>query len=663
MDKVFRKGEAEMHRYLEKQKRAESPEVPRSEASRRPKLSASLQADDGTFYSALSHKSGSTANNLQKDPYVDTYKESSSSLSRRTRSMHHRELNEPIVCDDENDDHAQLTPDITPGKWKKPLVYPRFGRKMAEVDAQDRERLRDGEFLNDNLIGFYIRFLEEHLGRTNKEAAKRVYFFNSYFFATITNTSRGQRGINYEGVQKWTRNVNLFGYDYIVVPINESAHWYVAIICNLPSLLDAGETSKQSKTPEGSASRTGSEVREIPESPGPSQGSRPEKEEMTRESLATMRLSENDAAATDPKERPAADEWPEHEENPTSSPARFSAADKADDVKKGSQDTSGRGTASQKRKKKKKKPGPPPSKHDARQPIIITFDSLGMSRAPTINALKAYLCEEAKSKRGVEIDRNMVKGMKAPQIPLQSNFSDCGLYLLAYLEKFIQNPDDFAAKLLRKEMNAETDWPPLRSGNLRRRLRNFLDELYDEQEQISEEKAGQVTMADRQPVSFLLGSDDPARAETSGSESSEPSAEVSEKDEWQGLDVDEKQTGNASRDRTPQGEPKEENQQGASNTEQAPDPPKQGQEHSGRQAQEVIEVPDSQDLGGTTAPGKDGRQEESKVSKDAPKEVVSVDEEANQDRGGGSVVEVQVSGTPSPGRQDKKRSPRTTRKD
>ncbi|EFW18639.1 conserved hypothetical protein [Coccidioides posadasii str. Silveira] len=53
--------------------------------------------------------------------------------------------------------------------------------------------------------------------------------------------------------------------------------------------------------------------------------------------------------------------------------------------------------------------------------------------------------------------------MTAKGIPKQSNNSDCGLYLMAYLEKFIQGPRDFVAKLRKGKMDEDVDWPRLRS--------------------------------------------------------------------------------------------------------------------------------------------------------------------------------------------------------
>lgn len=40
---------------------------------------------------------------------------------------------------------------------RSPLVYPLEGPRKANVDWIDLERLDEGEFLNDNLISFYLR--------------------------------------------------------------------------------------------------------------------------------------------------------------------------------------------------------------------------------------------------------------------------------------------------------------------------------------------------------------------------------------------------------------------------------------------------------------------------------------------------------------------------
>jgi Ulp1 family protease len=405
-------------------------------------------------------------------------------------------------------------------KWKKPLVYPKIGKKKEEVNVDDRDRLRENEFLNDNLIAFYTRFLQDHLERTNPEAAKRVYFFNSYFFATLTN--KGSREINYDGVEKWTSKVNLFSYDYIVVPINQNAHWYVAIICNLPSLalgparnLDAPELVSDKESPREPAK----EVQEILESPEPeavpassrlSEEESAEKQkpastsppsEEARQSFASMTLLEEKNAPTEVEhqKRPSlrGKVGPDHEKSPSSLTEMLVAGQANSAPKQLSKGKSG-----------KKRGG---VKLDPEQTAIITFDSLDANRSPTVRLLREYICKEAKNKLNVEIKNSssVIKGMRAQNIPLQPNYSDCGLYLLAYLENFVRSPDEFVVKVLQREMNVDVDWPPLGSGLLRLRMRDFLDQLYLEQGSDTKEDL----MVDRQPISFLLGPPRPPQEE------------------------------------------------------------------------------------------------------------------------------------------------------
>lgn len=62
---------------------------------------------------------------------------------------------------------------------------------------------------------------------------------------------------------------------------------------------------------------------------------------------------------------------------------------------------------------------------------------------------------EAKTKRKMELSVSDIPQMTAKGIPGQKNFSDCGVYLLGYIEKFAQNPDEFVRKLLQFEMREE----------------------------------------------------------------------------------------------------------------------------------------------------------------------------------------------------------------
>lgn len=383
------------------------------------------------------------------------------------------------------DDEPDSSPKLDSGdRWSKALVYPPVGKKKAEVNSHDLERLRDGEFLNDNLIGFYARFLEHYLERNKPEVSKRVYFFNSYFYATLTSPVKGKKGVNYQGVSKWTRNVDLFSHDYVIVPINESAHWYLAIICNLSTLKKRSEVKEiESIQEETEAEKETVNRKEIPETPPPGKAATPE--ETARDSLAAMKIDDV-VPSFNPQMGPnSEDEWPEREENQASPPAVFYG------------ETSSETVQSEAAKRKKLRYAGPAYSID--QPTIITFDSLNEPRQAAIKFLKQYLVEES-IKAKISFEMKDIKGMTAKGIPLQPNYSDCGLYLLAYLEKFVQDPDKFVRNILRREMSTQIDWPTLKSGLLRRRLRDFLFKLREEQD------SGQDTelLVDAQPISYLL---------------------------------------------------------------------------------------------------------------------------------------------------------------
>jgi sentrin-specific protease 7 len=131
---------------------------------------------------------------------------------------------------------TDLNPDWSK-EWRSSIIYPPTGENRARVDKQDVGRLNEGEFLNDNLIVFYLRWLQCQLEKGKPRTAKRIFFHkNSFFYSKLTSPEKGMRGLNYAAVERWTKD-DLLHYDYIIVPVNEHMHWYVAIICNAPKLL------------------------------------------------------------------------------------------------------------------------------------------------------------------------------------------------------------------------------------------------------------------------------------------------------------------------------------------------------------------------------------------------------------------------------------------
>ncbi|KAJ5165502.1 Peptidase C48 SUMO/Sentrin/Ubl1 [Penicillium coprophilum] len=495
----------------------DDPDPARSPPPRRPKLSMSLRDDHGEvnklkllkIKSALEKRRLGNSNAdsrtsvkeqqdnrpIGKDGGIDV-RSTVNTSERETRSSARRVGNDPDVSNEDITSETKsnlLRDDSFRENWKKPLVYPRSGKKKAEVTLGDRERLLRDDFLNDNLIALYMRFLQDHLERTNKEAAERIYFFNTYFFATLTNTPRGIVGLT-------------------IVVWRSGPGTLISSVMTISLSLDPADGVEPIRTPtlqKESSNASESEIQEIEETPEPEAKPKSELNASDKVSesrdirkgsdiggdLASLQIEANEHALQDTKSS-------EDQSAPIQNPLPFPNLSKSA-AQKLAQDQA---AASQpNNKSKKKRTG---LKLDPNQPTIITFDSLDMPRSPTIKILREYICREAVSKRGVELDPADVKGMRARDIPLQPNFWDCGLYLLAYLEKFVQSPDWFITKVLQRSMSSKNDWPPLGSGLLRYRLGKFLDELYEEQGQ-----ANEPVMAVRQPVSFLLGPPLPCQEE------------------------------------------------------------------------------------------------------------------------------------------------------
>ncbi|EME81637.1 uncharacterized protein MYCFIDRAFT_89996 [Pseudocercospora fijiensis CIRAD86] len=303
------------------------------------------------------------------------------------------------------------------------MTWPEKGKNRVSLVAKDLQKLDDNEMLNDNIINFGLR---------------------------------GQ-GINYAGVERWTKNVDLFTKPFIVVPINLNLHWFVAIICNLPNLqrkfadsdpVDPVAPSSQPATQEEDEWK----------------GIQPPDQEMTELALSDADVDSkslsNDEKGVDSGIFEFGDD------------GKVVGADDENE-QQGTGANHGRG-----RKKKKAPPGP--RKVDPTTPIILTFDSFGVSRSKEIKVLKEYLVLEARTKRNMELNLAQIPQMAAKGIPGQKNFSDCGIYLLGYIEKFAQNPDEFVRRLLQFEMREEDfDFDP---SQKRVDIRNTLLELSHQNE-------------------------------------------------------------------------------------------------------------------------------------------------------------------------------------
>ncbi|KAJ4914961.1 putative ubiquitin-like-specific protease 2B [Raphanus sativus] len=114
------------------------------------------------------------------------------------------------------------------------VIYPKGDPDAVSICKRDVELLQPETFVNDTIIDFYINYLKNQI---QAEERQRFHFFNSFFFRKLADLDKDPSSIAdgkaaFLRVRKWTRKVDMFGKDYIFVPVNFNLHWSLIIICH-----------------------------------------------------------------------------------------------------------------------------------------------------------------------------------------------------------------------------------------------------------------------------------------------------------------------------------------------------------------------------------------------------------------------------------------------
>lgn len=125
---------------------------------------------------------------------------------------------------------------------RKILIYPPSGKGGISINTEDYLCLGADQYLNDVIIDFYLKYvLMEFL---TEEQREKTHVFSTFFYKRLTTLNSKMRSATHDKdvkltaaqkrhdrVKNWTKNVDLFKKDFIVIPINEQSHWFLAIIC------------------------------------------------------------------------------------------------------------------------------------------------------------------------------------------------------------------------------------------------------------------------------------------------------------------------------------------------------------------------------------------------------------------------------------------------
>ncbi|XP_044290559.1 sentrin-specific protease 2 isoform X2 [Varanus komodoensis] len=88
------------------------------------------------------------------------------------------------------------------------------------ITRGDIQTLRNHQWLNDVIINFYMNLLME---RNKRPGFPVLYAFSTFFYPKLNSAG-------YNSVRRWTKEVDLFQHDIILVPIHIRVHWALVVI-------------------------------------------------------------------------------------------------------------------------------------------------------------------------------------------------------------------------------------------------------------------------------------------------------------------------------------------------------------------------------------------------------------------------------------------------
>lgn len=173
------------------------------------------RAEEQRIKAELCHK-------RNKKLYADILEERIRNHMRITEAI----LEDEVVIEEEEEEAAlpKLTPEIErrvasalrPEPQSEVLVEA-FSLKITRHDICT---LAGTNWLNDEVINFYMNLLIER-GKKNKY--QPVYAFNTFFYPRLQSSG-------FSAVKRWTRKVDLFANDIIIIPVHLGVHWCMAAI-------------------------------------------------------------------------------------------------------------------------------------------------------------------------------------------------------------------------------------------------------------------------------------------------------------------------------------------------------------------------------------------------------------------------------------------------
>ncbi|KAJ8258251.1 hypothetical protein GJAV_G00194820 [Gymnothorax javanicus] len=88
------------------------------------------------------------------------------------------------------------------------------------ITRKDIQTLSNLNWLNDEVINFYMNMLVE---RSRRSDLPSVHTFNTFFYPKL-------RSSGFSAVRRWTKKVDIFASDILLVPVHLGVHWCLTVV-------------------------------------------------------------------------------------------------------------------------------------------------------------------------------------------------------------------------------------------------------------------------------------------------------------------------------------------------------------------------------------------------------------------------------------------------
>lgn len=89
------------------------------------------------------------------------------------------------------------------------------------ICRKDIQTLRGLNWLNDEIINFYMSLLCER-SKDESNSYLKVHAFTTFFYPKLIKDG-------FMSLRRWTRKVDIFSFDMIIIPLHLGLHWTLAV--------------------------------------------------------------------------------------------------------------------------------------------------------------------------------------------------------------------------------------------------------------------------------------------------------------------------------------------------------------------------------------------------------------------------------------------------